>query len=124
MQWFGRRYDAPAWEEMEQCPTPFGMHCSHCQEKILDGDAGVLMGHWHAVGMTYEPVHIECFMRSMMGSVEHLEGRCSCARGRGDLMRVRPEQDDDEACTPQGTWREQGLAVMAWLQKSHDSSAL
>lgn len=96
MQWFGQRYDAPAWKYMTQTATPVGMRCSHCTERVDEGDAGVVMPHWHEVGTVYEPVHVECFLRSMHGSVAHLEGR-------------------EEA--HEGTWREQGRQVLAWLQR-------
>lgn len=104
MQWFGRRYDAPAWEAMTEAETPVGLRCSHCTELVAEGDAGIVMGHWHAVGMTVEPIHVECWLRSIIGSVEHLEGRCSCFGGaeewEGDL-----------------SWREQGRRTMAWLER-------
>jgi hypothetical protein len=44
-------------------------HCSFCEEPILKGEAARVFG---------EPLHQECHLRLIFGSVAHLERRCGC----------------------------------------------
>lgn len=85
MRWFGRQFDAPAWEDMAEAPTPVGEACLMCNEPILQGEAGVLMPCIVSV-MPAEaaelPAHIECHLRSILGSPSHLQGTCSCVTGK------------------------------------------
>lgn len=81
VQYFGPPH---ARKEHEvQIATPLGQLCGLCQEAIEVGDAGTMM-HFvqtdeeqRAIGQL-RPVHYECSMRAVIGSVAHLEGRCSC----------------------------------------------
>lgn len=107
MNYFGEPWDVPAVEDAEPAPTPVGKRCAFCPDVIVEGDQGFLMGTISS-GPDGEPVpavmpvHRECMVRSTVGSVEHLEGRCTCFGGDVD------ENDN-------GSWREQGLATMRWL---------
>lgn len=60
---------------LEHLPVPVGALCSRCAEAIGEGDSGVFM--WHG-GQGYKPLHRECMARMVLGSVAHIEGRCSC----------------------------------------------
>jgi hypothetical protein len=48
------------------------MNCLHCGEKILSGDAIIPVNNGGAA------MHENCEIRGIIGSVAHLEGRCSC----------------------------------------------
>jgi hypothetical protein len=74
MRWFG-----PFWNVGPdlKVPTPVGVPCADCDEKIVEGDAGIIM-----VGGTVE--HRECFVRGVMGSVGHQRRECSCFGGIGN----------------------------------------
>ena len=51
-------------------------------EPIAADDSGSMMAYANADGTGgVRPVHIECFLRSSLGDVPHLEHRCRCAGG-------------------------------------------
>ena len=54
--------------------TPVGMPCILCEESVVDGDAGT-------INYGGQIVHYECGMRSVIGSVGHLQMACSCYGG-------------------------------------------
>lgn len=81
MRWFGRSFDAPAWEYMSEVPTPVGEACAWCEEEIAEGDAGVTMPHFMTTGVIVMPYHVECHMRQSLGGLAHWEGRCVCHGG-------------------------------------------
>lgn len=117
-QFFGQRWYAAAYADAVEVPVPLGAPCLYCEELIDEDDSGVFIGY---VGGTTEqvrrwaqapnesdpprllqvPVHIECQLRSILGSVEHLTKRCSCYGGT----------------EPDGTTREQAKATLAWLRE-------
>lgn len=80
--------------------TPQGKNCLYCGEAVVEGDRGVMMpatvkktgsNHYDA---TIEAAHIECFIRMTVGSLRHLQGRCTCFGGtdtRPDGMSARDE---------------------------------
>lgn len=75
IQYFGERWDAPAFDyNAEKVLTPVGGFCLHCEERIEYGDSGTFVNG-------FSPVHIECWLRMMLGGVNHLLGTCSCAGG-------------------------------------------
>lgn len=45
-------------------------HCAHCAEPILEDDQVSCSAN--------EVFHFECWMRTLVGSVAHVEHRCSC----------------------------------------------
>lgn len=55
-----------------QVPTPVGELCTFCNEAIADGDTGT------RTPTNIGVVHYECTLRMAIGSVAHLERRCSC----------------------------------------------
>lgn len=103
-QFFGERWDAPAFDDAVAVEVPVGEICRLCEEPIGESDSGILMGYIDGRGKgSISPIHIECHLRSVLGSVAHLEGRCSCATGR---------HADDRSNL---TWREQGQLVVEWV---------
>lgn len=104
---FGERWDAPAFDDATEVPTPVGEPCLHCEEPITEGDSGtvqpaIVMGE---NGYVSEPraQHIECYLRSALGSPAHIMGQCSCSGG---------EEPEDSR-----TWREQGLESIRLLKE-------
>ena len=63
---------------LTRAPTPVGAICNHCDETIKEGDSGIWLNN------DTLPLHLECFMRSVVGSAGHLMGRCSCFGGDED----------------------------------------
>lgn len=71
--------------DMERIALPVGMTCHYCEEMIIPTDEGFsligvcplpecsLGSQAHRV---YE--HRACFLRGILGSVAHIEKRCSC----------------------------------------------
>lgn len=105
---FGMRWDAPMLDNAARVATPVGAVCLHCAEPIEDGDQGVMRPYLtetdgYAARGEWRPAHRECDLRSMVGSVAHLEGRCVCDGGH------------DTGGTEEVSWRQQGRDVMAWL---------
>jgi hypothetical protein len=83
--WFGSSWGAPV-NAGPHVGTPVGALCSWCVEAIEDGDSGVLMPHidldpdGRPVG-TVRPLHRNCHLRSVVGSLAHVEERCGCYTG-------------------------------------------
>lgn len=80
-QYFGPEYARKPWET--QVDTPVGELCALCDEAIERGDIGTVMsiinmGPDGKPVAARRPVHHECSMRSVIGSVAHIEGTCSC----------------------------------------------
>ena len=63
-----------------------------CGEEIAAGDNAIRLG---------SVFHVECIIRSTMGDVAHLEGRCLCFGGG----------DHDE----EGTYRQQAQRALDWM---------
>lgn len=92
----GRLWDAPFTDDAIQAAI-CDNDCILCQEPI-----GV---HDDAVATTFIIAHLECHLRSALGDVQHLEGRCVCPGGSGER---RPEDEYP-------TYREEAKATVAWL---------
>ena len=79
-KWFGR--GPRRGEPEDEVPVPVGAACLWCHELIAAWDSGCVMPH---IGPGYTrtdaPWHYECFMRSIVGPVAHILGRCSCVGG-------------------------------------------
>lgn len=96
-------YFGPSWRRQPhevQVPTPVGQLCGLCEEPVEHSDTGTLQAfsnrspgaQWH---VSWRPVHYECSMRAVIGSVAHIEGRCSCytpGAGEGDPPGVSRRQ--------------------------------
>ena len=83
MKWFGNSWGAPACEPEDHVETPVGKSCLWCREPIEAGDQGFLIPHLGRT-VTLEPHHLECQIRSIVGGLNHIEGRCSCHHGTED----------------------------------------
>ena len=73
--YFGEPWDVPMLDGATQVPTPVGVRCGYCAERVVDGEQGVIYpcaGAWEVAAMPY---HREC---SMAGIVGHMVGVCSC----------------------------------------------
>ncbi len=93
--YFGPPDRRKPWEI--QVETPVGERCDHCGELIGAGDVGT-------IDIYSDVYHLECNLRTIIGSVAHVERRCSCYGG--------PDSDVDP---PLLTRREAALAsVAAW----------
>lgn len=86
-------------------PFPAGESCLHCGE-VFDqaaGDSGQAMPCILAAGRSeIRHAHKECSLRSVIGSLAHLEGRCHCYGGSNE--------------TPGLTAREEAVRVWEWVQ--------
>ena len=97
-QWFGDK-EKPWGERCSHMPyvdTPIGQKCLHCEEVIVQGEEGEIM-------LDGRPIHRECLVRSVMGSVGHQKKTCSCYGG-------------SEGDPPGLTKREAAIAAAAFFQ--------
>lgn len=92
MRWFGTPWPAPDWpapvcgDERMRVMVPLGQICLSCGEAVELDDSGVMTcytevaptGEWVT---SIRPQHAECLVRGMLGSLAHLERRCSCYGG-------------------------------------------
>lgn len=98
--YFGTRWHAPAFAEAIEVATPVGATCLFCTETVEAGDSGTLTPYATGQGHAgVEAVHIECWLRSILGCVSHLKRECSCYGGTSH----------------EGHTRADARAVMAWL---------
>ena len=79
--WFGRDWGAPVCRESSAVPTPIGQACAHCGEKVAAGEDGFMLGHWGQEVAGEAPLHLECYLRLILGGVNHLRGTCLCCGG-------------------------------------------
>lgn len=70
--------------ELDRVPTPVGQQCLHCEEPIEAGESGVTMPYDNGTEVKEEPMHRECVLRTIFGSVGHQERRCQCFGGDYD----------------------------------------
>jgi hypothetical protein len=45
VKWFGKRYNAPVYDECPQVETPVGVLCQHCGKAIRPGEDGIVYGN-------------------------------------------------------------------------------
>lgn len=99
----GRNWDAPMTDDavpanaylLSTLPSP----CDLCQESMEIGE--------DLLFLPYMRTHLECNLRSAMGDVQHLEGRCLCFLGSGN--EVTKDSDKYE------TYREGAKAALKWI---------
>lgn len=91
MGYHGRLWDSPMTDGMPKVDLT-GEECFYCGEPIAADDDALRLA---------TTSHTECVLRSVLGDVAHLEGRCLCAGGR----------DHDE----EGTFREQAQRALQWM---------
>jgi len=58
-------------DNFEIVPVPVGEICTHCAEAIAEEEPGFRYANGPVA-------HYECFMRMSVGSLAHIEKRCSC----------------------------------------------
>jgi hypothetical protein len=84
MKWFGNSWGAPICES-PHVETPVGVPCVYCEEPIQLGDRGVIIPHVGQKGCdASHPWHMDCFLRTVVGSVGHQKQKCSCFGGNED----------------------------------------
>ena len=75
--WFGESWGAPICVKDDHIHTPIGESCTFCEEVFVNGDQGItnLQGYsWHA----------DCYMRIILGGMNHIRGICSCCGGTAE----------------------------------------
>ena len=82
------RYFGEPWNaniaKGEQVPAPIGAPCLHCQEPIQFEDSGLLMPGMTNGWRMPDPIHLECLLCTVYGSVSHQRGTCRCFGGSGE----------------------------------------
>ena len=78
MEWFGPAPFSPACLDNPRAATPVGTACAYCEEPVIEGESGYLVPYVGEGAVTQVAYHVECLLRSTLGSVAHLERRCSC----------------------------------------------
>ena len=84
IRWFGPEGPAPfVTYDLERIDPPLGERCSHCDEPIAAGDYGITMPHMDrnedgTYSATDRPLHDECNVRKLVGSLAHQTGTCTC----------------------------------------------
>lgn len=76
MHWFGDQPFSNACIECPRVPVPVGVPCSWCDEPIDDTDHGYVPSDGDG-----DPIHAECSIRQVVGSVAHQTQTCSCYGG-------------------------------------------
>lgn len=103
MKWFGPPVGAPHEADSPQVQAPIGMECWRCRDPIAEGESGVMPDdvlRWE------RPMHRECFLRGIVGGLNHQLRRCTCCGG--DQPPDPPELTRREAAKQ---------AVEAWERK-------
>jgi hypothetical protein len=75
----------------DPCPTPVGQPCLRCHEPIGPNEYGYITAHSDG---SLKPQHFECFMRAIVGSLGHQQGKCFCF---GGTEEDPPEMTEREA---------------------------
>lgn len=104
MKAFGPKvWSAPVTDDLDEpVTTPHGAVCAYCNEAVKGDDDGFLIPHYTGGTPLERPVHTECWLRQVMGSIGHLTGKCSCMGGT---------EEDPEGATK----HEAALAVKDFL---------
>jgi hypothetical protein len=116
IQFFGRHWDAPMLDEgAVQIPVPIGASCMHCDELITGADRGLMRAlvSYDRTGdlvAASRPAHMECDLRSGLGSIAHLRGECLCS-------------SQAEQFYP-GTIRDEARAVLEYLNTERSLAGL
>lgn len=95
--------------DLVRVDTPVGEKCGRCDELIQLGDKGQIIPHLGKVVKSV-PHHRECFLRSIVGSVGHIEKTCSCYGG------------DDCGDPPDMTVREAAQAALVAYERKENVS--
>lgn len=77
---------------LERSETPVGEACGWCEEAIAPGDSGLMIVHLGAEGPdNHRPLHRNCYLRWIAGSVAHQRRVCSCYGGTGVTYEDDPQ---------------------------------
>lgn len=112
--YFGERWDAPAFDEAIEVDTPVGEPCGLCEVKIKLGDQGTTMRFAYDGGPAVRSVHLGCMLRSVLGSPDHLLGKCSCF--------VDHSMEDRHMALSEGDDYTEGLEVLRILRERMDAA--
>lgn len=103
--WHGRKWNAPMSDAASLMDEEYA-------RQLLDGSKDCLLCHepmrygQNIYQSPYRQIfHTECLIRSVLGDVQHLEGRCTCSGRPGELLPGEESQ----------SYREGSLAVVEWL---------
>ena len=109
VHYFGEPWGRAATPAAIRVDTPVGKPCLYCTVAIAEGDNGIMQAvvspHPHGVTIKVSPIHSECDLRSVAGSIFDLKGECEY---RGHCNELR------EAAGM--TLRDDALAVWEWYQ--------
>lgn len=107
---FGEPWPSDVCETGRRTQVPAGENCFLCGTVILVGHQGTWVGAQSRVlhSPVHRPAHRECMARQLVGSIEHLTGRCQCEPPQGLSGAGSP---------PMGTYRENALLVWAFLEE-------
>jgi hypothetical protein len=79
LTWFGPD-DLSYCGDLVKVATPIGCTCGHCAELITTKDTGFVVPHFiRASGL---PWHYACWLRQLIGGVNHLNKLCGCYGGK------------------------------------------
>lgn len=108
MNWFGESWGAAVCSPVSHAETPIAEPCAWCMELIEDGDVGVIIPSMGERGFDRVPFHLECHLRTIVGSVGHQRGLCSC------FQRENPLEDP-----PGLSLREAASAAAELFRQNH-----
>lgn len=75
---------------------PQDASCVWCDEAITSGDTGFVLDHYRDDKIEDAVYHRDCLLRTIFGSVGHIEGQCSC---HGGNMEDPPTMTKREAAS-------------------------
>jgi hypothetical protein len=106
--WFGPPWPSGVcWDDNDRLRTdmriqvPIGDRCLHCEAPFEPDDSGMAMPCYTTEGPSIRHIHKECNLRMAIGSLAHLEHRCTCYGGTDNA-------------TPGLTMREEAQMVWEW----------
>jgi hypothetical protein len=106
VSYFGERWSAPVLDDARQVSTPVGQSCLLCAEPVVEGDRGFMRLAFGDGGASLQPVHRECEFRSVVGGLDHVEGRCRYVGHCGELREAAGR-----------SVRQDALAVWEWAER-------
>lgn len=95
--YFGEPWPSGVCDFGEQVPTPIGRRCAWCDEAVVDGDRGTFVWARGEDETVRRPMHRECSLRTVMGSIGHLTGTCSCFKTGEEVFEDPPGLSRREA---------------------------
>jgi hypothetical protein len=110
--YFGECWNPHVAKSHEKTPAPVGEPFSYCDELIKEGEQGFVVPHvGSSEDHSFRPVHLDCFLRQIYGSLGHLQKKCSCYGGN--------EEDP-----PGMTKRQAAVAAVVFYESSMRSERL